>query len=129
MRRPKMRLEWRSLLPLPIIIGIIWLSTVVFPDDVKVLDAGSLIVSGALYFILATMVLLFVFLICCRIATVRTATAITFVASLFVGMLVINIMNQLVNGFCCSDPFVALLISIVIAMLTVSFQVTIHRRH
>lgn len=128
--RLKMRDTWQHLICFPIIIGVIWLCAQLFPNDIRIADVGSLIVTGAVYFILVALLLLIVFMICVAMLRWSVAIVISGFCSLFAGMPVLLIMNEFVNGFWIGDAFVALVISIICSMLVIGYEYAIsHRFH
>ena len=119
---------WWHLLVIPIVIGIIWLGTLAFPDAIKIADFGSLVVSGSLYLVLITVLLLLVLAVSVAICRWPMAIAICAFCSLFAGIPVLLIMNELVNGFWIGDAFVAALISIFSSVIVVGYETVISKR-
>ncbi len=121
---------WRHLISLPIVIGVIWVCTLLFPDDIKVSDLGSLIVTGSVYYILVALLLLLALLASAAIVRqMPLALAISTLFSLFAGVPILLIMNEIINGFWIGDAFVAFLISILCSMLVIGYEVAISRKH
>ena len=121
---------WRHLISLPIVIGAIWVCTLLFPDDIKVSDLGSLIVAGSVYYILVALLLLLALLASAAIVRqMSLALAISTLFSLFAGVPILLIMNEIINGFWIGDAFVAFLISILCSMLVIGYEVAISRKH
>ena len=121
---------WRHLICLPIIIGVIWISTLLFSDGVKVSGVGSLIVAGSMYFILVALLLMLVMLIFTAILRrVSAALVVSAFCSLIAGVPILLLMNELVNGFWIGDTFVALVISIFCSIFVIGYEYAISRFH
>jgi len=112
----------RNLLDLPIVIGIIWLCTRLFPEDIQVADIGSLIMVSAVYYILVTLVLFVVFIIGSFILNITVGVIAAAVVLPFAGIPVLLLMNLIVNGFWIGDFATMLLVSMVTSLLVVGFQ-------
>ncbi len=111
-----------SLLDLPIIMGVIWLCTQMFPDDIKIDGFGSLIVVSALYYILITLALLLVFLLSASAFGMTAGFALSVIVAFFVGVPILLLFNGFINGFWISDIGMAFLVSVFITIVVTLIQ-------
>ena len=124
--RLRLRDAWEYLFGLPIVIGVIWVCTQLFPDDIRVNDVGSLIVTGSMYFILVAVIILMVFLFTMYLINMRAAYVISLLFSLFAGAPVLYILDNF-SGFRIGDPFLAFLISFISASITIGCEYAVLR--
>ena len=110
------------LLDLPIIMGVIWLCTQMFPDDIKIDGFGSLIVVSGLYFILITLALLLAFFLSACAFGVTTGFAVIVIVAFFVGVPILLLFNGFINGFWISDIGTAFLVSVFTTLVVTLVQ-------
>ena len=123
--KPNFRFRARNLLDFLVVIGVVWLCTQLFPNDIKIADAGSLIVVSALYYILATLMMFIVFLVVSHLVNVTVGIVSGIFSAFIVGVPIMLLLKQFVNGFWIGDSVTALLISMVIALFVIILQSTI----
>lgn len=121
------RLDWKHLITLPLIMAVLWVFTLILPDDLRIEDVGSLIVVSALYYILLVLVLLVILMIGICMRRQSLAIVIAIFVSLFAGAPILLLLNGITNGFWISDFWVALTVSIVSSMVLIGYEVAINR--
>ena len=118
----KFRPTWRWLGVYLIVMVIIWLCTLLFPEEIYVANFGALMVVSALYYVLVVALLLILLLVClCIFRRELTVVAVCVGCSLIAGVPVLLLLNNFINGFQINCSDVAVLISVTSAMFVLGF--------
>ena len=120
-----------SLLDVPIIMLILWLSAKMSPGDMMIDGIGTLIVASAVYFILSVLVMMLITFICGGlIGDHIKALLVSCLFALFSGIPVLFVLNFIISGFwiadLCSMTFVSLLGSMSIIGIRILLACLLH---
>ncbi len=100
-------------------IGLFWLCSVIFPSEITIDGFGTLIVVSSLYYILTAVAYLTAFMLGCRLTNSDAIPYLIVVAvALVIGIPILLLFNQFINGFWISDAWSAFLISFIILVIT-----------
>ena len=126
--RIKLRDVWKYLVGFPIATGIIWACTLLFPVEIKVANIWSLIIAGAMYYILTVTIVLMIFFLTALLINIRVAIVVGLLISLFAGAPVLLILDNFC-GFWIGDPFIAILVSFISSSIIICCEFAILRQH